>query len=172
MGHSLMKNKEKIKADGAAYYLKNKERITARNNTWAKENKELRRASALRRREKILAEGICQSCNSPLIPNSKSYCLDHWFSNIAGHSLGKGRENGQAIKKKMEEQNYRCFYTGKILVPGINASLDHILPKRHYPEKTKDINNVRWVDLQVNYLKRDLTHEEFVAFCKMVAEKF
>jgi hypothetical protein len=50
---------------------------------------------------------------------------------------------------------------------GQNASLDHKLPISRGGEN--EPGNIRWVDISVNSMKNDKTHEEFIAICRMVA---
>jgi 5-methylcytosine-specific restriction endonuclease McrA len=60
------------------------------------------------------------------------------------------------------QQNFTCPYTGDKLVLGVNASIDHIKPKKRFPELASDINNIEWVSFRVNYHKYDCTKEEFI----------
>ena len=62
----------------------------------------------------------------------------------------------------LKKQDFRCAYSGNILILGENASLDHILPKVKYPEKAQDIKNVQWVISDVNKMKSDFNEERFV----------
>jgi hypothetical protein len=74
------------------------------------------------------------------------------------------------LKKKLEGQDYLCPYTGRKLIPGVNASLDHVLPKSRFPELRCEIDNVEWIDLSVNYSKRDMTKDEYIAHCKHIVD--
>lgn len=49
----------------------------------------------------------------------------------------------------------------------ITASLDRIDNKLPY-----QIGNLQWVHKNVNIMKRNLTHEQFVGVCRLVVKKF
>lgn len=56
--------------------------------------------------------------------------------------------------------------TGVLLVPGRNASIDHKVPRAK--GGSDDIDNLQWVDLKVNLMKRDLDITEFLSACATV----
>lgn len=68
----------------------------------------------------------------------------------------------------LERQGRKCSYTGRELVVGKNASIDHVFPKARFPEKARELENLEFVDLRINWAKRDLTKEEFVDLCESV----
>jgi hypothetical protein len=68
-----------------------------------------------------------------------------------------------------ELQGGRCAMTGDELVPGVNASLDHIGPVQR--GGTSDIENLRWVTLQVNHAKRDFSDAAFVTMCRKIVAR-
>jgi len=68
------------------------------------------------------------------------------------------------IQRKLEEQNYKCGYTGWSVEFGNNASVDRIDSSKGY---TTD--NIHIVDKTVNIAKRDYSHEYFIKMCKAVA---
>lgn len=117
-----------------------------------------------RRRE----AGVCLDCGSsePLIGTGWPICLDCWFKGIA-RKRGGSRRNGPMIRAIFEEQQGRCAYTGELLVPGTNASLDHKLPMSRGGKHEKV--NLQWVTGRINSMKSDLTHEEFIALCGVIA---
>ncbi len=55
-------------------------------------------------------------------------------------------------------------------MPGVNASLDHKIPTSR--GGNNDLPNLQWVDMQINFVKNALTHDEFVEFCVAIAIKF
>lgn len=94
------------------------------------------------------------------------FCFTHWLKNV-GTSHGLGNKKGTATLLALwEEQSGLCAVTGEKLVPGLNASLDHIIPKSR--GGSSDKKNLRWVLLRINQLKWDMTHEEFVDMCRLV----
>ena len=71
-----------------------------------------------------------------------------------------------------EKQNKKCILSGRELTMGKQsrknpiertASLDRIDSKKGY-----NINNVQWVHKTINFMKRDLSQEEFIQFCQDV----
>lgn len=192
-------DKEKAKAYVKAWREKNKERVRGysrkhdelhpRRHTDTEEkrlraNAQVRKHYAenlesARERNRIkgaarVAAGVCRSCVKPPAFGSQ-VCEDHWFAHRATQRLGLGgntRERGQALKSILAAQNYRCPYTGRKLVPGINASVDHIKPGSKHPELRGDLSNIQWVDDVVNRMKQDLSHDEFLELCSLITKRF
>lgn len=114
-------------------------------------------------RDRVL-RGQCVFCQSSAAVGA--FCFTHWFKNV-GVPHGLGSKKGAAILQQLwEEQVGCCAVTGEKLIPGLNASLDHIIPKSR--GGSSDKSNLRWVLLRVNQLKWDMTHEEFVEMCRLV----
>lgn len=109
--------------------------------------------------------GICVHCASPA--TAGAFCLGHWFKNI-GHAYGLNKKNGglALIRQIWEEQQGLCAVTGRTLIPGVNASLDHITPLSKGGTHVKE--NLRWVLLKINHMKWDMTNEEFIESCREV----
>ena len=112
--------------------------------------------------------GLCLDCGNQEATVGERYplCLDCWFQGIA-KKRGGSRRNGPMIKAIFEEQQGRCAYTGELLVPGVTASLDHKIPVSR--GGLHERSNLHWVTNRINSMKADLTHEEFVALCSMIA---
>jgi hypothetical protein len=130
-----------------------------------------------RSREKRVARissGFCQSCNNPLMANSKNWCEAHWFANVAKNRLGvclNQKEAGGKLKELLVAQGFKCAYTRCVLIPGINAALDHRQPVSRFPELQGELSNVQWVDLTVNRMKTDMTDQEFRQICQEISEQ-
>lgn len=133
-------------------------------------NRDRLRRRQRRDRYKNKQAGLCKHCTSPVMENSRLYCFKHWCVQIAAHRLGKGTVKLAAfLQDLLERQNYLCPYTSKKLVPGVNASLDHVLPVVRYPGLAGDITNVEWVDITVNCMKGSMTKDEFLGLCRSIA---
>lgn len=116
--------------------------------------------------------GKCHLCSHPLMPNSSSLCRKHWFREAARRNLNdQSVAGGAPLEALLIKQGYKCPYTGRTLVPGVNCWLDHILPVSRFPDRAHDITNVEWVDKEVNISKCAMTRDEYLAFCRTVVAK-
>ena len=101
--------------------------------------------------------------------NSIARCEYHFLRQMLNNRLRSSSDLLIArAKEKLVDQNWKCPISGRLLVLGVNASIDHILPKSKYPEKAQDIENIQWVDKNVNYAKYDLTQDELVQLCREI----
>lgn len=123
------------------------------------------------RREKVRQlreKGLC-ICGKPIVVRDKDGCCeDCWFKSIAKNRTGSPK-NWLLIKGLLQRQNYRCAYTDKELVIGRNASLDHIIPKSKGGDSF--VENLQWVDLQINVMKNNLSHREFITIIKLIIQQ-
>jgi 5-methylcytosine-specific restriction endonuclease McrA len=112
-----------------------------------------------------LANGWCIRCKQKAVTNI--LCLYHWFQGI-GNPYGLQTKNGGTalLQSIWDEQCGLCAVTGEPLIPGVNASLDHIVPRSKGGLSVR--GNLRWVLLEVNTAKHDMSDEEFVALCRKV----
>ncbi len=114
-------------------------------------------------RQKRLSEGKCYQCKEKATIGQ--VCYKHWFVRIAS-KMGS-RSAGKALQDLWERGNRLCPYTGRTLIIGQNASCDHIIPVSR--GGTHDVTNIQWVDVQINRMKTDMTHDEFVQMCGLIA---
>ena len=94
-------------------------------------------------------------------------CSKHWFRKRARENLGNS-ELGGAIWGILNKQKYKCAYTGIDLEPGVNASLDHIIPKTK--GGSNDLTNIQWIDKDVNIFKGGMMHAKFIEVIKKIRE--
>ena len=114
-----------------------------------------------RRRE----QGFC-ICGKPITVRKKSgVCEDCWFKDMAKGRTGSPK-NWLAVKQLLQKQNYQCAYTRKELIIGKSASLDHIMPTSKGGDNA--IENLQWVDLQINFMKRSMSHREFISTIELI----
>ena len=107
--------------------------------------------------------GLCR-CGKPATIGK--VCDVCWFKRGAVFNTGSKR-NWQDIKQLLEKQGYRCAYSGRHLVPGINASLDHIVPVAK--GGTNNITNLQWVDKHINIrMKFGMSHQEFMSLIHQI----
>ena len=70
------------------------------------------------------------------------------------------------LSRAWYNQRGRCAYTGKRL--GREAQVDHKVPVSRGGTNAAD--NLHWVTPAANFVKRDKTHDEFVALCVDIAQ--
>jgi len=112
-----------------------------------------------------VVRGECVVCG--VRSSAGAFCLRHWFRNIGSqYHLSKSNGGLAMLEELWKEQEGRCAVTGAVLTPGVDASLDHIVPISKGGLHTK--SNLRWVLYTINIAKADLSHEEFVELCRAV----
>ncbi len=115
--------------------------------------------------------GFCYSCKNLPVAGTESYCKKHWLAQAAWRAGLRGANQWEVISDLLESQGGRCPYTGRVLVIGVNASIDHKKPRSLFPELVGDIKNLEWIDLEVNRAKRAMEKRDFIAVCKLIAER-
>ncbi len=116
--------------------------------------------------------GSCYDCLQPPLSGTVSRCEKHWLVQAAWRAGLRVKDGWVILRKKLEAQKWRCFYTGRILTLGVNASVDHIYARSTHPHLQGDIENLEWVDLEVNRAKRTLGKDAFIALCYEVSSRF
>ena len=114
------------------------------------------------------AAGVCIECGMERLGATR-YCEKHWFKLMSRANTGTTL-NADMLKQKLVMQKYKCKYTGIIIQPGINASLDHVKPISAHPELKSDIDNLVWCHITVNEMKRNIEVDEFVKLCTLICE--
>jgi hypothetical protein len=151
------------------YYSENKDKIRTYEKSWQQRNRVRCAQKHKERRGQRKAQRLCQDCGKPVMPNSEARCEFHFLRQMLNRRIHVSSDALiERIKTKLMEQKWRCPISGRWLVLGINASLDHILPKSKFPEKAQDIENLQWVDTYVNFAKHDMSQEELVTLCREI----
>lgn len=115
-------------------------------------------------REERMAAGVCIKHPSVRVEHS-SYCFDCNMKQFAKRHLGAERFHTE-LRKLWSAQGGLCFYTKTPLVFGLNASVDHIKPVAKGGLSVPE--NLRWVCVKVNQMKRDLDEVEFIELCRTI----
>lgn len=115
-------------------------------------------------------KGLCIFCKNKSLEHSKM-CEKHYLISMAVSTL-KNRRLADELLTLFNLQNGKCYLTGRKLIFGLNAGIDHIIPRSKNSNLISDIRNVRWIDKKVNEIKRDLTDKEFVKLCKDVLDNY
>lgn len=79
-------------------------------------------------------------------------------------------KRGNELKVLLEKQDYKCAYTGIKLIPALNASIDHKIPLSVDSEQYQKIENLQWVCLDINTMKRNHSEEDFLRYIKLIYE--
>ena len=132
--------------------------------------REIGRLRHIRLWEKCKAEGRCRQCgnSAAFVRKEEPLCLCCWFGHIAKKYTGT-RKSGPMFQAIFEAQNSRCAYTNELLIPGINASIDHKIPLSR--GGNNEHSNLQWVTLRINSMKNDMTHDEFLAICLLISKQ-
>jgi 5-methylcytosine-specific restriction endonuclease McrA len=110
-----------------------------------------------------LLRGLCIFCTEKRFGDS-ALCEKHYFNSIATSNL-KDRTKGDHLKEIFFAQNSKCYYSGRELIAGKNASIDHLFPISTHPELANSIENIRWCDKQVNHAKNNMDYTSFINLC-------
>ena len=73
------------------------------------------------------------------------------------------------LKAKLESQRFRCALSGEEIMPGVNASMDHVVPVSR--GGALGVENVQWVSIRVNKMKGDMLPDQFLSLCKAIVER-
>lgn len=119
---------------------------------------------------KFKEEGKCTDCGGEKLPNALM-CEKHYFMDLSRRTL-LTTKHWSKLKEMLCSQNYECFYTGDKLTLGINASIDHLTPKKSNEPHVYTIENLVWCDRHINTIKNSLTMPEFIALCRKISTRF
>ena len=117
----------------------------------------------------LARQGYCTRCRKERAIENRAFCPDCWFKSKAQSAL-RSSEQWQGIKNLLISQDFRCAYSGKLLVLGDDATLDHKTPRSR--GGTNEISNLQWVSRRVNQMKTDFTHEEFIRACAVISKRW
>ena len=117
-----------------------------------------RRAKRKERLSQAIAAGKCGSCCTLDAIQGNRLCVKCYLRRVSLDHFGTTRLWGQLLDN-FEKQHGKCALSGFPLTLGIDAELDHILPKG--AGGSKDIKNTQWVLHVVNRMKDKLTEDDF-----------
>ncbi len=122
---------------------------------------------SVKRKRAWIEAGLCRWCGrKPLA--SVGVCRVCWFKEMSGRCFGNHR-HAELLETLFKQQEGRCYYTGRRLMIGRNASIDHQIPKSR--GGSLKVQNLRWVHIDVNQAKHAMTHNEFVKMCRLIASR-
>lgn len=127
-------------------------------------NIKTRKLRELRRKK----DGVCYKCGAPVSYKSHNLCTVCLFKKYSDHATGVTK-HWKFLQDLLSVQDYKCPYTGETIVFGLNASIDHIIPRTHknYPGDN-DLNNLCWTTQKTNLIKNNMDKSELILFCEAV----
>ncbi len=162
------KNEADVQPSGEPYktcFVCREKNNARRRVSSSEENKVKNRKRTTGCRQKWIEAGLCRDCGGERGDSTSKRCQSCIIKQIAGCNLGN-RSRWKELVELLERQQYLCVYSGRTLVVGVNASLDHRVAITS--GGTHDLSNLQWVDKQVNYAKQALSHEAFIALVEEV----
>jgi len=129
-----------------------------------------RRQRRRKERQRNRAAGKCAKCGEvPPLQHSPN-CHVCYLKRAAWRHLGSG-ERWKELNDLYIQQMGLCAYSGTPIELGKDASVEHVVPLSRSPGGNH-IENLRWVNTEVNLSKRSMTLEEFIRLCKAVLRNF
>lgn len=115
--------------------------------------------------KKCKDQGLCCSCRKAKVYPGITKCRTCWFKLSARRNIGDA-SRWPELEALLLSQQSRCAYSGRELVIGKNASVEHVTPISKSKSRAVDIANIKWIDSQVNMAKGTLSLHEFILLCK------
>lgn len=115
-------------------------------------------------RSKWIKACRCRSCGKIPTPNT-TRCETCFFKQVACNHFGN-IDRWREIRELFYKQDRKCSYTNIELKLNGDTSLDHILPKNLGGDN--NIDNLQWVHIVVNRMKRDYKDSVFLFFVKEI----
>ena len=118
-------------------------------------------------RSERLSRGLCERCGKKPPVDGGQNCEECVVERAARMQLGSSKLSS-LLWDKFAEQKGICPYTGMKLRIGVDASVDHVIPKSR--GGTNDMENIQWVHVWINWMKNDTPKGEFVSKLKKFME--
>lgn len=118
-------------------------------------------------KQKRIEEKICVKCGKNNSIHNLQNCLTCTLKCLS-YELWTDRKRWIDLLDLFNRQNGICPYFKEPIEIGLNASLDHKIPKKL--GGSNDIANLQWVHNIANTMKWDLTEEEFIYHIKKLYE--
>jgi hypothetical protein len=112
----------------------------------------------MKRRDNRRKMGLCYECGQHEGLSRGKRCEVCFFRNIARRL--NSDVTGAQLGELFHLQQKKCPLSGRLLLPGTNCHLDHIIPSSK--GGSDDLINLRWVDRNVNQAKCDLNDDDFL----------
>ena len=132
-------------------------------------------------RDQRLKNKQCVECGDKEVVNEFNYldskrankeikCLRCYLKDLSRNYLGTNTRWGE-LKRLYDNQGGRCYYSNLPIIVGEGATLDHTIPSKG-GTKITEIKNLKWVDKNVNYMKRDLSEKKFLQLINLIHKQY
>lgn len=115
--------------------------------------------------------GLCFKCGQNKVAASdQRFCVICYCANVSGcNKLHSSKSAGIRLIELFWSQGGICPLTGKTMRLGVDAELDHKIPRAR--GGSLNTSNVQWAIDWANRMKRDMLNEEFFERCRIIAER-
>lgn len=121
-------------------------------------------------RAKRKANRECVHCGVSLTVEVEGFdCVECVLKATALHWMGTSTK-WEELKELLEKQDHKSIYTGRVIQVTREATVDHKIPRSR--GGTGDIENLQWIEFQINLSKSDMTHKEYLEHCCLVADRY
>jgi hypothetical protein len=124
----------------------------------------------IKKKEKVKirqADGICIRCGKTqsVLNNRKCTicCLKH-----SAWTYFRDGDRWIDLQELFNKQNGLCPYTGRQLIIGLDAEIDHIVSR--HQGGNDELTNFQWVHRDINKMKAHQSHEQFIHLIQEVAQ--
>lgn len=132
---------------------------------WCEDCSILRRKEHAEYENQKILDGCCTRCGKKKAPNGSKRCGMCVIKNTSFRYTGT-MNNWKLLATIFLRQNKTCPYSGRLLTLGVNASLDHIVPRSMGGDNS--VANLEWLDKDINTMKSSMNKEEFIALIKQM----
>ena len=129
---------------------------------------EVKRDKKIKYREKCREDGKCTNCGNIttgyLCNECKQLKQERQKKYVSRRNLKRAAKklncDWKDLKDLFDKQNGTCVYSGKEIIIGKNAHLDHIVPRAR--GGGNELTNLQWLHKDVNMMKRALSESDFL----------
>jgi hypothetical protein len=110
--------------------------------------------------------GLCYKCGKEPL-DGFCYCEICYYKSKSQTYFGN-IDHWKEFRDLLASQGGRCIYSGRLLSIGVDAEIDHRIPKTRGGKN--EMANFQFLHTYVNRMKMDHTHEEFLSLIRDISE--